>query len=76
MTLATLTIPLDERTAQTLDQAPRGQREQLQSLFSYLARQYAESTPESLIALMEEIGQEARANGLTPEILQSILNDE
>lgn len=76
MTTATLTIPLDDRTASVLKLASPDQRQQLQTLISYLVRQYAESTPESLISLMGEIGREARDNGLTPEILQSILNDE
>ena len=76
MTTATLSVPLDDRTAQALKLAPPGRREQLQMLISHLVRQYAESTPESLISLMDEIGREAQANGLTPEILQSILNDE
>jgi len=76
MTIATLRVPLDERTAYALQTSPPEKQALLHQMIGYMVQQFVDSTPESLLALMDEMGREARANGLTPEILESILRDE
>lgn len=76
MTTATISVPIDDKSAQFFQAAPPDKREQLQQLISYMVQQFAESTPESLFVLMDQMSEEARINGLTPEILDLILNDE
>lgn len=76
MTIATLRVPLDERTAQALQSTSPEKQALLQQMLGYVVEQFVESTPESLFALMDEMSQEAKARGLTPEILESILRDE
>jgi len=62
--------------AQILQDTPTDKCEQLQRPIGYLVQQFTKSAPESLFALMDEMGREARSKGLTPEILDSILRDE
>ena len=37
---------------------------------------YLQEPRRSLSEIMDDIGQQAQANGLTPEIMESILNDD
>lgn len=76
MTIATLRVPLDDRTAQALQTTSPEKQALLHQMIGYLVQQFVESTPESLFALMDDMSREAAANGLTPEILESILRDE
>jgi len=76
MTIATLRVPLDDRTALALQTTSPEKQALLHQMIGYLVQQFVDSTPESLLALMDEMGGEAKANGLTPEILESILRDE
>ena len=77
MATATLRVQIDDQAAARLFAAtPANRRAQLGLLFGYLVEQFAETTPSSLLELMDEMSGEARANGLTPEILDSILLDE
>ena len=39
-------------------------------------REFAKYSPQSLLALMDEMSQEARSKGMTPELLESLLADE
>ena len=76
MTLATIRVPLDDRTASAYSAASPEKQALLHGMLGYFVQQFVDSTPESLFALMDEISQEAEANGLTPDILESILKDE
>lgn len=76
MTIATLRVPLDDRTALALQTTPIEKKALLNQMIGYLVQQFVDSTPESLFALMDDMSREAKANGLTPEILESILSDE
>lgn len=76
MTIATLRVPLDDRTALALQTTPIEKKALLNQMIGYLVQQFVDSTPESLFALMDDMSREAKANGLTPAILDSILSDE
>jgi len=76
MTIATLRVPLDDRTAQALQTTSLEKQALLYQMIGYLVQQFVDSTPESLFALMDDMSREAKANGLMPEILESLLRDE
>lgn len=76
MTVATIRVPLDDQTAYAYETTSPEKQALLNQMIGYLVQQFVDSTPESLFALMDEMSREAAANGLTPEILESILNDE
>jgi hypothetical protein len=71
-----LRVPLD--VAQTYRQATEEERGQIAARLSVMLR--SRLTREEAIAklnrTMDEISTEAQARGLTPEILESILNDD
>lgn len=76
MPVATISIQVDSRTAQLYEATPEDKRARLRKLIGVLVTEFAESTPQSLLALMDEMSREAETNGLTPEILELILNDD
>jgi hypothetical protein len=76
MSVATIQIQLDNKTAQAYQSTPEDRRERLQKLISVMLREFTETTPHSLLLLMDDMSREAKARGLTPEILDSILKDE
>ena len=76
MSVTTISIQLDEPAAAVYRHAPVERREWLRMLINSLVQGYAHYSPQSLLAVMDEISQEAKANGLTPEILETLLADE
>jgi len=73
MTTTTITIPLDTDTANLYTEAPAEVRKKVQLLLSLWLRELVLS-PRSLQSVMDEISQKAQERGLTPEILESLLN--
>ena len=73
MATATIPVQIDEQAARLFAATPANRRAQLGLLFGCLVEEFAETTPSSLLELMDELSSEARANGLTPKILDSIL---
>lgn len=73
MSIAKVTIPLDADTAQIYTNAPAEEQKKLRLLLSLWLREFAAS-PTPLRALMDQISEKAQARGLTPEILESLLN--
>ena len=76
MTIATIRIQVDDTAAQAFEAAPVEKREQLRHLIGYLIAHFAQSTPASLLALMDEMSQEAAGRGLTPAQLKALRRDE
>jgi len=76
MSITTISIPLDELAAEAYAHAPTERREWLHMLINLLVQEFANYSPQSLLALMDDISQEAKLNGLTPEILEALLVDE
>lgn len=72
----TISIPVDATTAQAYNQASTEAQRKIQLLLQLRMRELLNTPPLSLGELMDEIGAEAEAKGLTPEILETLLSDE
>jgi hypothetical protein len=69
-------IPVDAGTARAYQAASAGDRRKMQVLLRLRLRELATTPSVSLRDLMDEIGAEAEARGLTPEILETLLHDD
>jgi len=74
MTTNAITIQVDPETAEAYRSASPDEREKIDTLLALKLREAVRSQV-SLQHLMDEIGREAQARGLTPAILNSILNE-
>ena len=74
MNTATITIEVDSETAREYNAAPVEQRSKLDALLSLHLRR-AMKSGESLRELMDSMSRKAKDRGLTPEILEHILNE-
>ncbi len=70
-----ISIPLDADTARLYHQAPADLQRKLQLLLTLWLRDLIVS-PRPLQVVMDEISQKAQERGLTPEVLESLLNGE
>jgi hypothetical protein len=75
METRTITILVDPRVEQAWNAADDAERRKLQVLFNLLLGDLISDERPSLEKIMDEVGREAEARGLTPEILESILRD-
>ena len=73
MTIANITIPVDTQTARIYTTASSEDKRKLRVLLTLWLREFAAS-PRPLKVIMDEISEKAQARGLTPEILESLLN--
>ena len=73
MTIANITIPVDTQTARIYTRASSEEKKKLRVLLSLWLREFA-ACPRPLKVVMDEISEKAQARGLTPEILESLLN--
>jgi hypothetical protein len=71
-----ITLQIEVDAARAFRSASADEQEKLQTLMSVLLREYAKTDANSLKKAMDEIGQRAREKGLTPELLDSILEGE
>ena len=69
----TITIPLDPETARVYNSAAPEERRKLQALLSLWLRELAVGQRASLQQVLDDVGRKATAQGLTPEILESLL---
>jgi predicted amino acid racemase len=69
-----ITIPLDPQTARAYDSAAPEEKRKIQALLSLWLRDLAAGQYPSLQEVLDEVGRKAKAGGLTPEILDSLLN--
>ena len=72
--MTTITIPVNANVAQIYTTASIENKQKIQTLMNLLLQEFAYS-PTPLNQLMDEISDNAQAHGLTPEILESMLND-
>jgi hypothetical protein len=72
----TITVTLDEATAEIYNMASPETQAKMQMLMQLLLREYATSTKLSLRELMDIIGDEAERKGMTPETLEQLLQDD
>ena len=75
MTTDQITISVEPDVARAYREASDDDRRKLDVLLSLRLRD-ALGSGSSLQDLMQQIGRNARARGLTPEILESILRDD
>ncbi len=69
----TITIPLDPQTARAYNSAAPEEKRKIQALLSLWLRELAAGEYPSLQQVLDEVGQKAKARGLTPEMLDSLL---
>jgi hypothetical protein len=74
MTMETITLRVDSRTAQAFQMATDEERRKVEALVSLRLLEVVHVRT-SLKAVMRRMSRQAQARGLTPEILQDILND-
>lgn len=72
----TITLTLDEATAEVYSLATPTDQVKMQLLFRLLLREYATATALPLSQLMDTISEEAEQRGLTPVILEQLLRDD
>ncbi len=76
MSTATITIEVDAAAAKAFTEASPEEKRKLQLLLSLRLQDLVSKREEkSLETIMDEIGAKAEARGLTPEILESLLNE-
>ncbi len=73
MTNRTITITLDAQTARAYEQARPEEKLKIQALLSLWLRELVGGEHPSLQQILDGVGQKAKARGLTPEMLDSIL---
>ncbi len=71
-----ITIPVDADTARAYQAASADDQKKMQVLLRLRLRELTTTPSVSLRKLMDEIGAEAEARGLTPEILETLLRDD
>ena len=76
MTVQTISINVDADAARSFDAAPPEDRRKVELLLSLRLRELVQYPPRSLREVMDQIGAEAAAKGLTPETLESLLREE
>ncbi|MEM1043745.1 MAG: hypothetical protein AAGI91_14100 [Bacteroidota bacterium] len=74
MPATSIRIRVDAETARAYEQASDAQKERARSVFAWALHYRNESTEETL-RFFDEVARNARARGLTPEILDDILHD-
>ena len=72
--LQAITIPVDSDIQQAFEQASEEERQELQVLVSLFFKEGWAT--KNVLEVMQEIGSRAQERGLTPEILDEILQDE
>jgi len=74
--MSTISIEVDEEIAKAYQAASAEQRRKVELLLKLQLQEIVSGPKKSLQQVMDEIGAEAQARGLTPEILESLLRDE
>jgi hypothetical protein len=71
-----ITIEVDAETAQAFSQASAADRRKLELLLNLHLRELTTRETRSLTGVLDDIGTQAEARGLTPAILESLLQDQ
>ncbi len=75
METTNISIEVDAAAARAYTQASEDDRRRLQLLLSLRLRELTSSSSKSLKEVLDDVGANAEARGLTPELLDSILHD-
>ncbi len=76
MTMTTITIPIDTELARIYNTASVEDQKKFQALLVFFLRSIAASGQLDLNTLMDTISDRAQARGLTPDVLESLLDDD
>ena len=76
MSTATISIEVDSDAAKAFAQATEEDRRKLELLLALRLRELTSGPIRPLREVMDEIGAKAKARGLTPELLDKLLDDE
>jgi len=71
-----ITIAVDSDTAKAYRETSPEMRRKIDAVLSLEIDETVRADQASLQEIMRQMSQEAKANGLTPEILQSILDEQ
>jgi hypothetical protein len=74
-TMQEIKIEVNPEIAEAYQSASPQERKKIQAIVSILLQKQVDKDVAFLRELMDEISERARARGLTPEILESILNE-
>ncbi|TXT30419.1 MAG: hypothetical protein FD138_2296 [Planctomycetota bacterium] len=74
--MTAITINVDDDLAKTFAEASTEQRQKYERKFNLWFEAAVRRSKTPLQETMDRISQKAKARGMTPEILESILNDE
>lgn len=74
--MATITIEVPDDLAERYQRASTLEREHLTALVCAYFKALHKRKVQELQALMTQIGEQAERNGLTPEILEQLLNEQ
>ena len=72
--METITIPVDAELAKYYRESEPEQQQKIVMFINVMLKKSMNQKP--LLEIMEEASKQAIANGMTPEILDSILNDD
>jgi hypothetical protein len=72
--MVSVNVSLDNETAKIYQQASSADKKKMQVLLSLWLREF-EKPSMTLEKLMDDVSRKAQERGLTPEILESMLND-
>jgi len=76
MSTETISLEIDFEAAQAFKNVSSVEQEKLQILLGIWLKEYAKADSVSLKETMNEISRKAQGRGLTPEILESVLEEE
>lgn len=76
MPITTISIQVDEEVAKVLATASTEEQRKIELLLRLRLQDLTLGPQRPLQVVMDEIGEQAEARGLTPEILESLLRDE
>jgi hypothetical protein len=76
MPTETIPIPVDADAAQCFSKASPEERRKLELLLRLRLRELVLGRVRPLREIMDEMGTDAEAQGLTPELLESMLREE
>jgi hypothetical protein len=74
--MAIIELPVDEDAVPIYESIPEEYRHKIGLMVSLWLKELHGSSPERLLALMSQIGENAQSRGLTPEILNELLDDD
>ena len=76
MSTEAITLEVDSEAARAFRSVSAEGREKLQVLLGIWLKEFARADALSLKETMDEISRKAQGRGLTPEILESVLEEE